>query len=189
LVTDALQKRFPNNATAQAHWGELLTTYQASGLAPPNMPQEVAAGERGLRAHIWEAMLYRYLSERGFKFRPSLGRVDGFDQDKGASQRDEGGEVVRGFLAAQGDTLEALDFADALFNAGAALVEDFGEEFGLGLGVLAVRDGGADGAPARRLAVGLGVVSLVAEHRSRGDVWADVEQDFEIAAVAGLAAG
>jgi hypothetical protein len=72
LVTDALQKRFPNNATAQAHWGELLTTYQASGLAPPNMPQEVAAGERGLRAHIWEAMLYRYLSERGFKFRPSL---------------------------------------------------------------------------------------------------------------------
>lgn len=118
-----------------------------------------------------------------------LGRVDGFNQDKGASQRDEGGEVVRGFLAAQGDTLEALDFADALFNAGAALVEDFGEEFGLGLGVLAVRDGGADGAPARRLAVGLGVVSLVAEHRSRGDVWADVEQDFEIAAVAGLAAG
>jgi len=119
----------------------------------------------------------------------ALGRVDGFDQDKGASERDEGGEVVSGFLAAQGDSLEALDFADALFDAGAALVEDFREEFGLGLGVLAVWDGGADGAPPRCLAVGLGVVSLVAEHRSRCDVRADIEQDFEIAAVAGLAAG
>src|SRR5262249_43460972 len=153
---------------------------------------EYANGDRSGRydsePEAWEAVVEFQSADH--LSRPAwLGRVDGFDQDKGASQRDEGGEVVRGFLAAQGDTLEALDFADALFNAGAALVEDFGEEFGLGLGVLAVRDGGADGAPARRLAVGLGVVSLVAEHRSRGDVWADVEQDFEIAAVAGLAAG
>jgi hypothetical protein len=55
--------------------------------------------------------------------------------------------------------------------------------------LLAVRDGGADAAPARRLAVRPGVVTLVAEHRSRNDVRADVEQDREVAAVAGLAAG
>jgi hypothetical protein len=30
----------------------------------------------------------------------SLGRVDGFDQDEGARKRDEGGEVLRGLLAA-----------------------------------------------------------------------------------------
>jgi hypothetical protein len=41
----------------------------------------------------------------------------------------------------------------------------------------------------RRLAVRPGVVTLVAEHRSRSDVRADVEQDREVAAVAGLAAG
>ena len=56
-------------------------------------------------------------------------------------------------------------------------------------GVLAVRDGGADAATACRLAVGLGVVAFVAEHGPRRDVGADIEQDLEIAAVAGLAAG
>ena len=45
--------------------------------------------------------------------------------------------------------------------------------------------------PRRRasLAVGLGVVALVAEHGARRNVRADVEQGLEIAAVAGLAAG
>jgi len=52
------------------------------------------------------------------------------------------GEVLRGLLAAQGDAFEALDFADALLDAGARLVEDLGKERGLGGGVLAVRDGG-----------------------------------------------
>ena len=115
--------------------------------------------------------------------------MDGFDQDKGAGERDEGGEVLRGFLAAQGDPFEALDFADTLFDTGAPLVEDLGKECWLGGGVLAVRDGGADAAPARCLAVGLGVVTLVAENGSRRDVRAGVEQDLEIAAIAGLAAG
>src|ERR1700704_7022753 len=45
--------------------------------------------------------------------------------------------------------------------------------------------------PRRRSAwrFGLGVVTLVAENRPRRDVWTDVEQDFEIAAIAGLTAG
>jgi len=117
-----------------------------------------------------------------------LGRVDGFDQDKGADEGDEGSEVLRGFLAAQGDAFEALDFADALLDAGAPLVEDPGKECRLCGGVLAVRNGGADAAPARCLSVGPGVVTFVAENRPGRDVGADVEQDFEIAAVAGLAA-
>jgi len=115
--------------------------------------------------------------------------VDGFDQDKGAGEGDEGGEVLRGLLTAQGDAFEALDFTDALLDAGAPFVEDLGKECGLRRGILSVRDGGADAAPACRLAVRLGVVALVAENGPRRDVRADVEQDLEIAAVAGLAPG
>jgi len=115
--------------------------------------------------------------------------VDGFHQDKGAGERDEGGEVLRRFLAAQSNALEAFDFADALLGASASFVEDFGEERRFGGGILAVRDSGADAASARRLSVRLGVVAFVTEHRPRGDVWANVEQDVEVAAVAGLATG
>src|SRR5205085_3192684 len=53
----------------------------------------------------------------------------------------------------------------------------------------AVGDDGADAALARRRSVGLGVVALVAKHGLGRDVRADVEQEGEIAAVAGLAAG
>ena len=80
-------------------------------------------------------------------------------------------------------------FVEALLDAGAPLLEDRGKEFGLCRGIFSVRDGGAHAAAARRLAVGLGVVSLVAEHRPGRDVGADVEQDREVAAVAGLPAG
>jgi len=118
-----------------------------------------------------------------------LGRVDGFHQDKGAGERDEGGEVLHRLLAAQSNALETFDFADALLGVSASFVEDLGEERRFGGGILAVRDGGADAAPARRLSVRLGVVAFVAEHRPRGDVRANVEQDLEVAAVAGLAAG
>ena len=118
-----------------------------------------------------------------------LGRVDGFYQDEGASEGNEGGEVLCGLLAAQGDAFEALELAVALLDAGASGVEDFGKEGGLVFGVLAVGDDRADAAAARRLAVGLGIVALVAEHRPGRDVRADVEQECEIAAVAGLAAG
>jgi len=75
-----------------------------------------------------------------------LGGVDGFDQDKGTGERDEGSEVLRRLLAAQGDALEALDLADALLGASAPLVEDLGKESRLRGSILAVRDGGADAA-------------------------------------------
>ena len=118
-----------------------------------------------------------------------LGRVDGFNQDKGTGEGDKGGEVLRGLLAAQGDTFEALEPSDGLLDTGAPLVEDFGKERGFCSSILAVGDGGADAASARCLAVRLGVVTLVTEHRARRDVGANVEQDLEVAAVAGLAAG
>jgi hypothetical protein len=93
------------------------------------------------------------------------------------------------FSQRKSDAFEALELADTLLGAGAPFVEDLGKEGGFGGGILAVWDGGADAAPARRLAVRPGVVPLVAEHRSRRDVRADVEQDREVAAIAGLAAG
>src|SRR3982074_572309 len=78
-----------------------------------------------------------------------LGRVDGFHQDKGAGERDKGGEVLCRLLAAQGDAFEALDLADALFGAGASFVEDLGEEPRFGGAFLALGDGGAEAAPRR----------------------------------------
>jgi len=42
---------------------------------------------------------------------------------------------------------------------------------------------------ASRLSVGLRVVAFVGKRRPRRNVWADIEQRLEIAAVAGLAAG
>jgi hypothetical protein len=67
-ISEALERRFPNNTVAPPHFEKLLSEYEGSDLAPPNMQQEVRAGERGLRAHIWEAMLFRYFKELGFGF-------------------------------------------------------------------------------------------------------------------------
>jgi hypothetical protein len=119
----------------------------------------------------------------------ALGRVDGFCPDKGASEGDESGKVLRGFLAAQRDPLEALELANTLLDAGAAFIKRAWEELRLGGGIAAVRDDGTDAAPACRFAVCLAVIALVADHRPGRDVRADIEQDLEITAVAGLAAG
>jgi hypothetical protein len=48
--------------------------------------------------------------------------VDGFDQDHGASKRHEGTVVPVGFLAAQRDTLESLEFSKRLLDPGPGLV-------------------------------------------------------------------
>jgi hypothetical protein len=71
-ISEVLEKRFRHNTIAPGHFGELLAAYEASGLSPPNMRQEVSSGERGLRAHIWEAMLHRYFSELGFEFKHDM---------------------------------------------------------------------------------------------------------------------
>ena len=43
----------------------------------------------------------------------ALGRVDGFDQDEAESERDERAVILRRLFAPKGDTLEALELADA----------------------------------------------------------------------------
>jgi hypothetical protein len=77
-----------------------------------------------------------------------------------SEMKDEGSEVLCRLLTAQGDAFEAFDLADALLNAGARLVADAGKECRLCGSVLAVGNRRTDAAPARCLAVGLGVVPL-----------------------------
>jgi len=70
LIADFLERRFPQNQIAPSHFGQLLSTYQCSGLAPPNLVQEVIGGGDGkFWSHIWETMLYRHFSNLGFTFR------------------------------------------------------------------------------------------------------------------------
>jgi hypothetical protein len=51
-----------------------------------------------------------------------LGRVDGFDQDQAACKRHERCVILCGLLASHGDALEALQLAESLLDASAALV-------------------------------------------------------------------
>jgi hypothetical protein len=59
--------------------------------------------------------------------------VDGFDQDEAESERDERAVILRRLFAPKGDTLEALELADRLFNACSRLVECFGKKAGMSL--------------------------------------------------------
>lgn len=72
-IHTALQSHFPNNHVAQEHFGELLTHYVESGLAPPHLVNEIEAGVQGkLWSYIWEAMLYRHLNFLGFTLQSSV---------------------------------------------------------------------------------------------------------------------
>src|SRR3954470_22015755 len=72
----------------------------------------------------WEST-HRILSP----IRPhGLGRVDGFDDDEAQSECDEGPEVLVRFLAAERNSLEALELADELLDAGAGAIERLREE-------------------------------------------------------------
>jgi hypothetical protein len=68
----ALRARFPNNNVALIHFGDLLTEYADSGVAPPHLVAEVeTADENKLWSYIWEAMLYRHLRSGGCQVRGS----------------------------------------------------------------------------------------------------------------------
>jgi hypothetical protein len=54
--------------------------------------------------------------------------VDGFDEDEAKSKGDERSVVLDRFLATERDTLEALELAHKLLNAGSSLVERLREE-------------------------------------------------------------
>ena len=59
-----------------------------------------------------------------------LARVDGFDQDKAESKRDERAVILRCLLTSKCDTLEALELADRLFDAWPRLVKCFWKKGG-----------------------------------------------------------
>jgi type I restriction enzyme S subunit len=67
-ITEFLEGRF--HPSYSAHLGDLLSAYETSGLAPPNLVRQVTSGdEQHLWAHVWEAILYQHLSALGFRFR------------------------------------------------------------------------------------------------------------------------
>jgi hypothetical protein len=113
--------------------------------------------------------------------------VDGFDQDETAGERDQRGVVLGSFFAPESDALEPLELAHGLLDPSAALIEGLGEEGRAIFGISAARDNRANVPLPRGLTVCLCVVPLVGQRRPGRDVWADVEQDFKLPAVAGFA--
>lgn len=115
--------------------------------------------------------------------------MDGFDQEEDAGERNESGIVSLCFLTSHGNAFEALDLSDQLLDPGAQLVELLGEEFRSVLGCAAMRNDRDDPSAAGSLAVGFGVISLVGDGGPRRHIRANVEERFELAAIAGLVAG
>ena len=125
----------------------------------------------------------------GIDVSDALGRVDGFDQDEAEGERDEGTVIARSLLATKGDALEALEFADGLLDARPRFVEDFREEsWSVGCS-RAMRNDRTNAALAGAVAIGFGVVTFVGDGGARQNIGSDVEQEFEVAAVAGFAPG
>jgi hypothetical protein len=80
--------------------------------------------------------------------------VDGFNQDKSASKRNECAVALLSFVTTHGNSLEALQLADGLLDSGTRLVEQPWKEVGLVLGVLAIRNNRNDAAATASRAVG-----------------------------------
>jgi hypothetical protein len=118
-----------------------------------------------------------------------LGGVDGFDQDGCSGEGDDGCEVSLGLFATQGDTLEALELADGLLDAGAPAIEGFREEAWLVLLVGLVRNDRDDAARACRLPIGPAGIPLVRDRSARIDIGAEPEQDWEMRRIALFASG
>jgi len=114
--------------------------------------------------------------------------VDGFDEDEGASEGNQGSVVPGGLFAAECDAFEALELADRLLDPGSAFVEDPGKELGFVGCVGAVGDNRADAAASGSLPVRLRIVSFIGQRSARRNIRADIKQGLELTAVAGLAA-
>ena len=76
-----------------------------------------------------------------------------------------------------------------MLDTGTTFVEDARKEAGLAACGASVRDHRADCAGTRSLPVAARVVAFVGQHGSRPDIRSDVEQCFELPAVARLATG
>src|SRR4051812_10327024 len=88
--------------------------------------RDVVAEFDGGRVTSLRALLSR--TEYGYNDPLGLGRVDGFDDDKAQSECDEGSEVLVRFLAAERNSLEALELAHKLLDAGTGSIECLREE-------------------------------------------------------------
>jgi hypothetical protein len=66
-IPEFLRGLFPDPEFS-SHYIDLLGEYLDSGSAPPHVETEIMTGDRGLYAHVWEAMLYRHLRLLGFGF-------------------------------------------------------------------------------------------------------------------------
>jgi hypothetical protein len=110
--------------------------------------------------------------------------VDGFDQDKAESKRDERAIILRRLLTSKCDTLE-----EPLVRCVPAPCKVFWKEGGHVFGVGSIRDCRAYSALACGSAVGFGIVALITERGARIDIGADVEKRLEVAAIAGLTTG
>ena len=115
--------------------------------------------------------------------------MDGFDQDEGGSESDEGAEVCGGFFASQRDALEAFELADGLFDAGPPPVERPCEPLRPVFGVLSVGDDGQGAFFPRALAVSGAVIGLVSDDDAGPDIGTEVHQGLEMRAVRRLTAG
>ena len=94
-----------------------------------------------------------------------------------------------GFLASQGDALEALEATEPLLDASARLVERFCKEGGLVLFIGLVGNNRSDAACPCRSPVRLAGIVLVGDRGARDYVRPDVEQGLEVSAVGRFAAG
>ena len=115
--------------------------------------------------------------------------MDGFDKHQATGKACECGKRSCGFVAAQGDALEAFELAHGLLDAGTALVEDIGKEAGHVAGRASMRDHRTDAARTRRSPVAARVVAFVSRRGAGSDIRPDVEESFELAAIARFAAG
>jgi hypothetical protein len=69
-IRTEVARRFPDAGSWRFHWEGLLLDYGNSGFAPPNLVSEVVSGkDHKFWAHVWEAMLFRHLTNLGVSLR------------------------------------------------------------------------------------------------------------------------
>ena len=119
----------------------------------------IFSGSMGMMARVWGGDLKRteYLE------RNRLGPVDGFDQDEGGGEGDEGAEVCGRLFAAQSDAFEAFELPDGLFDAGPSPVERPCKALWPVFGVLSVGNDGQGASFPGELAVSGTVIALVGD--------------------------
>lgn len=97
------------------------------GIAQPHARLDAVRRPFGCLASLHDAVDFDAIDERP----ADLGRVDGFDEDEGERERDEGAVVLGGFLAAQSDAFEALELTHGPLDARPSGIESLREEGGL----------------------------------------------------------